>query len=37
MVVDSAKYPRAAAYTSAILARPSFDVLIAQDRKALGL
>lgn len=37
MNVDPAKYPRAAAYTSAILARPSFAALMAGDRKTLRI
>jgi glutathione S-transferase len=35
--VDAVKYPRAAAYTSVILARPSFAKLVEQDKKVLGL
>jgi glutathione S-transferase len=36
LTVDAAKYPRAAAYTSAILARPSFVTLIAADKAMMG-
>ena len=36
LTVDAAKYPRAAAYTSAILARPSFAALIAADKAMMG-
>ena len=36
LTVDAAKYPRAAAYTSAILARPSFATLIAADKAMMG-
>jgi glutathione S-transferase len=36
LVVDAAKYPRAAAYTSSMLARPSFAALIAADKATMG-
>ena len=35
-VIDAAQYPRAAAYSAAILARPSFAALIAADKKMMG-
>jgi glutathione S-transferase len=34
--IDPAKYPRAAAYAAAILARPSFAALIAADKAMMG-
>ena len=37
VTVDAVRYPRAAAYTSTILARASFVTLIDQDKKILGL
>ena len=36
LTVDAGKYPRAAAYSSAIMARPSFAALIAADKAAMG-
>ncbi len=36
MTIDAAAYPRAAAYASTILARPSFAALIAADKKMMG-
>jgi glutathione S-transferase len=34
--LDAAAYPRLAAYTAAILARPSFAGMVAAENKALG-
>ena len=35
--IDAARHPKTAAYVNAILARPSFSGLVAQDRAMLGL
>jgi glutathione S-transferase len=36
LTVDAAKYPRTAAYTATIMARPSFAALIATDKATMG-
>jgi len=37
MTADAAKPPRTAAHVAAILARPSFATMVAQERAMLGL